>query len=170
MIAAAQVDSPEVVAARFNEHVAAAIVREMLGRFLPTLDLEASVGQRSATGLTEIQNSSTQINARRPVPLYQQGTVSCQARTGEVQIYGAVFGNVESNRRVEIYSTGRLRGDVRTPQMVIKEGGVFEGRSHGTSDVKPEEPAPDFASGQTTKTFPSAKTKKEGDWSDSFAP
>lgn len=35
MATAAQVDNPEVIAARFNEHAAAARVRETMGRFLP---------------------------------------------------------------------------------------------------------------------------------------
>ena len=54
--------------------------------------------------------------------------------------------------------------------LVIEEGGVFEGRSLGTADIKTEETAPDFTSDHTTQTSPSAKTKKRRDWPDRFVP
>ena len=100
----------------------------------------------------------------------EQATVHADIKAGEVQIYGAVFGNIESSRRVDICSTGRLRGDVRTPQLVIEEGGVFEGRSRGTSDAETEKPAPNYASGQTNDTSQPAESKKGRDWPDSFVP
>jgi cytoskeletal protein CcmA (bactofilin family) len=62
----------------------------------------------------------------------EQASVHADIRAGEVQIYGSVFGNVESARRVEVFPSGRLLGDVRTPQLIIEEGGTFEGRSLGT--------------------------------------
>ena len=60
----------------------------------------------------------------------ERATVHADIRAGEIQIYGSVVGNVESERRIEVYPTGRLQGDVRTPQLIIEEGGTFEGRSH----------------------------------------
>lgn len=98
VIAAAEVDSPEVLAARFNERAAAASVEEVLGRFLPSLDLEASVGRRSATGLTEIRNFSTEISARLTIPLYQQGTVSSQVREAK---------HIQRERRLELEAAVR---------------------------------------------------------------
>jgi len=62
-----------------------------------------------------------------------KGTVHADIKAGEVQVFGAVFGNVESERKIEVFPTGTLRGDVRTPQLIIDEGGTFEGRSHGTA-------------------------------------
>ena len=100
----------------------------------------------------------------------EQATIHADITAGEVQIYGTVCGNIKGNRRVEICSTGRLRGDVRTPQLVIEEGGVFEGRSLETSDIKTEETAPDFTSDDTTQTSPSAETTKRRDWPDNFVP
>jgi cytoskeletal protein CcmA (bactofilin family) len=89
----------------------------------------------------------------------ERATVHADIKAGEVQIFGSVFGNVESERKVEVYPTGRLRGDVRTPQLIIDEGGTFEGRSHGTGEqVSPERPEsagtssfmPDNATPRTT--------------------
>ncbi len=46
-----------------------------MGRFLPSLDLEASVSRRSSMSLTELRNFSTEISAKLTFPLYQQGTL-----------------------------------------------------------------------------------------------
>jgi cytoskeletal protein CcmA (bactofilin family) len=72
----------------------------------------------------------------------EQATVHADIRAGEVQIYGSVFGNVDSQRRVEVYPTGRLLGDVKTPQLIIEEGGTFEGRSLGATDADAPAGAP----------------------------
>jgi cytoskeletal protein CcmA (bactofilin family) len=72
----------------------------------------------------------------------EQATVHADIRAGEVQIYGSVFGNVDSQRRVEVYPTGRLLGDVKTPQLIIEEGGTFEGRSLGATDADAPADAP----------------------------
>lgn len=64
----------------------------------------------------------------------EHATVEAEIKAGEVQIYGTVRGNVACTRRVEICETGRLRGDLRTPNLVIKDGGSFEGTSLPTSE------------------------------------
>ena len=69
----------------------------------------------------------------------EQANVHADIRAGEVQIFGSVSGNVESERRVEVYPSGHLKGDVRTPQLIIEEGGTFEGRSHGSAENKSED-------------------------------
>jgi len=68
----------------------------------------------------------------------EQATVHADVKAGEVQIFGSVYGNIESARRIEVYPTGRLKGDVHTPQLIIEEGGLFEGRSHGALSDKKE--------------------------------
>ena len=59
----------------------------------------------------------------------ESATVEAEIKAGEVQIYGTVIGNIECARRVEICESGRVRGDVRTPNLIIREGGGFEGTS-----------------------------------------
>lgn len=94
----------------------------------------------------------------------ESAMIHADIKAGEVHIHGAVLGNIDGNRRVDIYATGRLRGDVRTPQLVIEEGGVFEGLSRGATDSEGEEPARESFPAQT----PKAKKRKE--WPDRFAP
>ena len=56
-------------------------------------------------------------------------TVRADVTAGALQILGRVVGDVSCSERVEILSGGRLEGDVRTPHLVIEEGGVLNGRS-----------------------------------------
>ncbi len=92
-LATAQEDSPDVMAARFNAQAAAATAGEILGRFLPSLDLEASVGRRSSTSPTEIRNFSTEVSARLTIPLYQRGAVSSEVREAK---------HLQRERRLEL--------------------------------------------------------------------
>lgn len=46
-----------------------------------------------------------------------------------VLIGGDFHGDIHVKEKVEIYSTGRLWGKVKTPILVIEQGGVFEGTS-----------------------------------------
>jgi cytoskeletal protein CcmA (bactofilin family) len=60
-----------------------------------------------------------------------------------VLISGGVHGHVDVKERLEIFPTGKLVGNVKTPIFVIMEGGIFEGTSRmgaseaeaGTADI-----------------------------------
>jgi cytoskeletal protein CcmA (bactofilin family) len=69
----------------------------------------------------------------------EHATVEADIKAGEVQIYGTVIGSVDCTRRVEICESGRLRGELRTPQLIIKEGGSFEGTSLAATSEIPKE-------------------------------
>ena len=64
----------------------------------------------------------------------EHAVVHADIKVGEIEIHGQVFGNVEAERRAEIFSTGRLRGDLQTAQLTIQAGAVLDGRSHMPSD------------------------------------
>jgi cytoskeletal protein CcmA (bactofilin family) len=51
-------------------------------------------------------------------------------RVGELVVMGVLRGNVAAQRSVEIHSTGKVYGSVRTPSLKIDEGAVFEGDCH----------------------------------------
>lgn len=42
-------------------------------------------------------------------------------------IFGDVRGNFEIKERVEICSTGKLFGNLKTPAFIVQEGAIFEG-------------------------------------------
>ena len=45
-----------------------------------------------------------------------------------VILKGTVYGNIEAETKLEIHSTGKLYGNIRTSQLKIADGVVFEGR------------------------------------------
>jgi len=69
-----------------------------------------------------------------------RAAVHADIKAGEVKVYGSVSGNIQSNR-VEIGSTGQVRGDVRAAHLTVEEGAVFEGRSLAANSQSELEPA-----------------------------
>ena len=51
----------------------------------------------------------------------------CQGRHGDY--YRSTKGEIEAEKRVEIQFPGRIVGTVRTPNLIIGDGGVLEGNS-----------------------------------------
>lgn len=45
-------------------------------------------------------------------------------------VNGLVEGDVEASTRVEVHSTGRFRGNLSTPSLVVMEGAVLNGQCH----------------------------------------
>ena|SRR5437867_3221727 len=68
----------------------------------------------------------------------EHATVHADIKVGEIEIYGQVFGNVEVERRAEIFASGRLRGDLMTRVLVVHEGGVIDGRSRMPAETTSE--------------------------------
>lgn len=68
-------------------------------------------------------------------------------------VAGEIVGNVVASRSVELLSTARLTGDVRTPKFRVDEGALFDGscsmgeggekprRRRGKADAESENPA-----------------------------
>lgn len=64
----------------------------------------------------------------------ERAVVHADIKVGEIEIHGQVFGNVEAQRRAEISSTGKLRGDLQTSVLIVQAGGVLDGKSHMAPD------------------------------------
>jgi cytoskeletal protein CcmA (bactofilin family) len=60
----------------------------------------------------------------------EQAVVHADIKVGDLEVHGQVFGNVEVQRRTEIFSTGRLSGDLQTSVLLIQAGAVLDARSH----------------------------------------
>jgi len=72
----------------------------------------------------------------------EHATVRADIKAGEIEIYGCVSGDLAASRRIKVYSTGSVNGDVRVPTFVIESGGTFDGRSQ-SAEPKPEMPSVD---------------------------
>ena len=62
-----------------------------------------------------------------------QGTLD----VGELLLSGRFSGEITAKRRVVVYSTGVLEGQVITPNLLAEEGGVIEGQISMKTPAKP---------------------------------
>ena len=63
-----------------------------------------------------------------------QGTLD----VGELLLSGRFSGEITAKRRVVVYSTGVLEGQVTTPNLLTEEGGVIEGQISMKTPAKPK--------------------------------
>src|SRR2546421_12535380 len=49
----------------------------------------------------------------------EHAMVHADIKAGEVEIHGQVFGSIVCKRRMEISATGRVRGDIETPVLIM---------------------------------------------------
>ena len=59
----------------------------------------------------------------------EEGTVEAEIHVPLVIIMGEVRGNIFSENKVIIHSKGKVYGDIKSPSLVIEDGGFFNGRS-----------------------------------------
>jgi len=71
---------------------------------------------------------SGDISARGLLVVDEEAVVNAGIKTSRVVIRGLVRGDVIASEKVEIASTGRLEGDVFTPEFSMENGCVFNGR------------------------------------------
>ncbi len=57
------------------------------------------------------------------------GKLKADVKADNVMIAGLVEGNVEAEGKLEIVSTGKLSGDICISNLIIHDGGIFEGNS-----------------------------------------
>ena len=68
----------------------------------------------------------------------EHATVHADLDVGDIEIHGQVFGTIKAKRRVEISATGRVRGDIHTPILVMSPGGLLDGRIRMTDERRDE--------------------------------
>ena len=85
----------------------------------------------------------------------ENATVHADIKAGEVEIQGQVFGSIVCKRRIEIAQTGRVRGDVETPVLVMSAGAIIDGRTRMAGDKPADETT------IATHSFSQENTRKE---------
>jgi len=72
--------------------------------------------------------------------------VDAEIHAKAVQVIGKVSGNVIATERVEVHSTGQVKGDIRAPKLLIQEGAVVNGSIQmtevGSATAAKPNPAP----------------------------
>ncbi len=59
----------------------------------------------------------------------EAGKVQADIVAENVQVWGAVKGNVTARGRLEILPSGRVWGDIKVASLLVDEGGLFRGKS-----------------------------------------
>jgi len=98
------------------------------------------------------------VECRGSVVIGKEGKVMADIIAENAFIGGQVNGNITTKNKLEINSTGRVKGDIETPCLVIAEGVVFEGRCHMVTE-KGAEPSSSADSKSTLKKGPEIEKK-----------
>jgi len=69
------------------------------------------------------------ISTKDKLIVGERAQIHANIKAGKIEVYGAIFGNVESARRLHLHSGGSIVGDIRTPELVIEAGGMFDGKT-----------------------------------------
>ena len=82
----------------------------------------------------------------------EHAVVHADIKVGEIEIHGQVFGSIEAKRRVEISATGRVRGDIHTPVLIMSPGGMLDGRIQMAGERTDETAIAPHAASQPQRT------------------
>lgn len=66
------------------------------------------------------------------------GVVEASVEVATARINGTVNGDIKATRRVEFGRSAQVRGDIRTPSLVIEDGAIFEGNCRMSTAAAPE--------------------------------
>lgn len=91
----------------------------------PFTSLEAEVESRG--GLRIDCRFKGTLTAGGLVVVGQRGQLEGPLRAGQAQVAGLVCGPIEVGERLELLSTARVMGDVRTPVLIVREGALLRG-------------------------------------------
>lgn len=59
--------------------------------------------------------------------------IDAEVTCGTIVVHGEVNGNIKAKAAVEIHHTGKVRGDLETPSLVVERGALF----HGATKMDP---------------------------------
>jgi cytoskeletal protein CcmA (bactofilin family) len=68
-----------------------------------------------------------ELNVGGKLVIGEKGVVNADVQTVDAVILGVYEGNMVASGNVEIATTGRVRGNIRTDSLVISKGGFFNG-------------------------------------------
>lgn len=82
------------------------------------------------------------VQSGADVMIGEGAIVDADIEGNNVTIAGRVSGNVKTTGRLELLSTGRLKGDVISGSLVVSEGARFSGSSAMTEAAEPGNKVP----------------------------
>jgi len=98
-------------------------------------------GELESTGTLRIDgNFQGSISTVQNLIVGKQAVVHADIKVDEIEIHGQCFGNIEAKNRVEIFPSGRVRGDIHTPVLCVNAGAMLDGGIR-MADERPDDPA-----------------------------
>jgi len=89
------------------------------------------VGKLIFTGVVRIDGDfQGEVYGQGSLVIGEGAQVKANIAVNAIYIGGDVRGNIDVKEKINIDSTGKFYGDVRTPVFVMQEGAFFNGRSH----------------------------------------
>ena len=56
-----------------------------------------------------------------------EATVAATIEADKVSVKGEVVGDIHAKRRLELFSTARVRGNIKTPDLIVQSGCMLDG-------------------------------------------
>lgn len=86
---------------------------------------------------------SGNVTSRSELYIAESAQVKADIHGSRVSIKGTVEGDVQASERIELFSGATIRGNIRTPDLIVQSGSRFSGGCDMDSDVAlPEPPQP----------------------------
>ncbi len=73
-------------------------------------------------------NLKGKVNSKGTLVVGDTGMIEGEIRVDTAIITGEVIGMAEAKTRVELRSPAKFRGEIRTPNLIIGDGAVFDGK------------------------------------------
>jgi cytoskeletal protein CcmA (bactofilin family) len=106
--------------------------------------MDTIVGKDTEIKGTVIASSGLRIDGKMEGEIHNKGDVvvgkgarvraSIKAR--HLTLAGDVEGNIDLSGKLEIESTGRLKGDIKVAALIIADGGFFDGSSKMAKELE----------------------------------
>jgi cytoskeletal protein CcmA (bactofilin family) len=85
-------------------------------------------GNIDATGTIRVDGHlEGEITTKGDLVIGESGSVKAKVKAHSAMIAGTINGNLEVADKLELASTGKLYGDIKTGSLIIGEGAVFKG-------------------------------------------
>jgi cytoskeletal protein CcmA (bactofilin family) len=93
-----------------------------------------------------------QIDATGHLIIGPNAIVNATIKAGIVTNYGQINGNVEGTERIEMFNNAKITGDIKTPELIIESGCVFNGNCTMTDKKSLSSSTPHTASVSSQQT------------------
>jgi len=101
-------------------------------------EIRAFLGKGSEFNGKLMFNGSVRIDGDFKGSIFGNGTlvigegaeIEADIRVDSVMVSGEMRGQIDVKKKIRIYSTGKVTGDLNTPVFSVEEGAFFEGTCH----------------------------------------